>query len=212
MKINIGPYRNRWTTLRFEEWYIRIKYGNKQVPYWNGVDLVGIQDVGDLEDGDWLDRSVQKISDIWQDLLNLTVNKIIDGMDRKVKVRIDPYDTWSMDNTLALIILPMLKQLRKSTHSSCQVDDADVPEELRSTAVPVVVDHNIDDNYHKRWEWVLGEMIWAFEQIVDEDHESQFFDHSVKPYVHDREGHVKHSERIQRGTILFGKYYQGLWD
>jgi hypothetical protein len=74
------------------------------------------------------------------------------------------------------------------------------------------VDHNIDDNYHKRWEWALGEMIWAFEQIVDEDHESQFFDHSVKPYGHDREGHVKHSERIQRGTILFGKYYQGLWD
>ena len=212
MKINIGPYRNRWTTLRFEQCYIRIKYGNKQVPYWNGVNLVAIEGIGDLETGDWLDRSVQKISDIWQDILNLTVNKIIDGTDRTVKVRIDTYDTWSMDDTLALIILPMLKQLQKSTHSSCQVDDADVPEELRSTMVPDVDDYGIDGNYHKRWEWVLNEMIWSFEQIVDEDHDSQFFDHSVTPCVYDKEGHVKHSERIQRGTMLFGKYYQGLWD
>ena len=32
---------------------------------------------------------------------------------RKIKVRIDPYDTWSMDDTLAHIILPMLKQLQQ---------------------------------------------------------------------------------------------------
>ena len=168
MKVYMGPYTNRWTTQRFENWYIRIKYGNKQVPYFNGVDLVGIEDVGDLEDGDWLDRSVQKISDIWQDLLNLTVNQIIDEMDRRVKVRIDPYDTWSMDHSLALIILPMLKQLRKSAHSSGRVDDDDVPEELRSTMVPAVEDYDIDDNYHKRWQWALGEMIWAFTQILDD--------------------------------------------
>lgn len=212
MKVYMGPYRNRWTTQRFENWYIRIKYGNKQVPYFNGVDLIGIEDVGDLEDGDWLDRSVQKISDVWQDVLNLTVNQIIDGMDRRVTVRIDQYDTWSMDDTLALIILPMLKQLRKSTHSSCQVDDADVPEELRSTAVPAVVDYDIDDNYHKRWEWVLNEMIWSFEQIVDEDHDDLFFDRTTIPTEYNKDGHRVHMDRIQRGTTLFGKYYQGLWD
>ena len=212
MKVYMGPYTNRWTTQRFENWYIRIKYGNKQVPYFNGVDLVGIEDVGDLEDGDWLDRSVQKISDIWQDLLNLTVNQIIDEMDRRVKVRIDPYDTWSMDHSLALIILPMLKQLRKSAHSSGRVDDVDVPEELRSTSVPAVEDYDIDDNYHKRWQWALGEMIWAFTQILDDENDSQFFDHSVTPYVYDKDGHRVHMDRIQRGTTLFGKYYQGLWD
>jgi hypothetical protein len=136
MKVYMGPYRNRWTTQRFENWYIRIKYGNKQVPYFNGVDLIGIEDVGDLENGDWLDRSVQKISDVWQDVLNLTVNQIIDGMDRRVKVRIDSYDTWSMDHTLAHIILPMLKQLQASKHGAPNVNDRDVPAELRSTAAP----------------------------------------------------------------------------
>ena len=38
--------------------------------------------------------------------------------ERKVKVRIDEYDTWSMDHTLALIILPMLKQLKATKHGS----------------------------------------------------------------------------------------------
>ena len=212
MKINIGPYRNTWTTLRFERWYIRIKYGNKQVPYWNGVDLVGIEGVGDLESGDWLDRSVQKISDIWQDLLNLTVNKIIDVTDRKVKVRIDPYDTWSMDHTLGLIIVPMLKQLKATKHGSPSVSDADVPEELRSTSVPAVKDYDIDDNYHKRWDWVMDEMIWAFEQTIDETSDDHFFDRSVEPYVYDKDGHRAHMQRIENGIQLFGKYYQGLWD
>ena len=132
---------------------------------------------------------------------------------RKVKIRIDPYDTWSMDHTLGLIIVPMLKQLKETKHGSPFVDDADVPEELSSTSAPAKENEwDLDDNHHKRWEWVMDEMIWAFEQIVDDDHESQFFDHSVKPYLYDKDGHVKHSERIQRGTILFGKYYQGLWD
>lgn len=212
MKVYMGPFRNRWTTQRFENWYISIKYGNKQVPYFNGVDLVGIEDVGDLEDGDWLDRSVQKISDICQDVLNLTVNQIIDGMDRRVKVRIDHYDTWSMDHSLALIILPMLKQLRKSAHSSGRVEDVDVPEELRSTSVPAVKDYDIDDNYHKRWEWVLGEMIWAFTQILDDNNDDLFFDRITIPTKYDKHGHRVHMDRIQRGTTLFGKYYQGLWD
>jgi hypothetical protein len=132
---------------------------------------------------------------------------------RKAKIRIDPYDTWSMDHTLGLIIVPMLKQLKATKHGSPSVSDADVPEDLRSPMGYLATeDYDVDDNYHKRWDWVMDEMIWAFEQTIDDSSENQFFDYSVKPYVYDKEGHVKHSERIQRGTILFGKYYQGLWD
>ena len=35
---------------------------------------------------------------------------------RKVKIKIDRHDTYSMDHTLALIILPMLVQLRNTKH------------------------------------------------------------------------------------------------
>lgn len=96
---------------------------------------------------------------------------------RKISVRIDPWDTWNAYHTLALVILPTLIQLRNTKHGSPWVDDEDVPEGqgLRSTeAPPVTHQGEWDDNVHKRWEWVIDEMIWAFEQILDDDAESQF--------------------------------------
>lgn len=128
---------------------------------------------------------------------------------RKVKIRIDPYDTWSMDHTLGLIIVPMLKQLKETKHGSPIVDDADVPEELRSTSAPAKENEwDVDDNHHKRWEWVIDEMIWAFEQNIDDSFPDRFW----TDYVYDRDGHKKHEERIDNGILLFGKYYRGLWD
>ena len=91
---------------------------------------------------------------------------------RKIQVRIDKYDTWNMESTLSYIIIPMLKQLKETKHGSPSVDDADVQKELRSTSVPEKENEgDIDDNWHDRWDWVLDEMIWAFEQI-NEDWES----------------------------------------
>ena len=139
-------------------------------------------------------------------------------------IKIDPWDTWSMDATLADIILPMLKQLRDTKHGAPFVDDEDVPEELKSTSAPTKEnDWDTDDNHFKRWDWVLDEMIWAFEQKVDGDSEDQFFDHSEsngktpwdKDYVgpkYDREGYEKWQERKSNGFRLFGRYYENLWD
>jgi hypothetical protein len=75
---------------------------------------------------------------------------------------------------------------------------------------------------HDRWDWVLNEMIWAFEQKVTNDDEGQFFEHSkdngmpwdkdyVRPKV-DWDGLKAHQARKENGFRLFGKYYQGLWD
>ena len=92
--------------------------------------------------------------------------------ERKISVRIDPHDTWSMYETLAHIIVPMLKQLKTSKHGSPFIDDIDVPDELKSTAAPPTEhEWDTDDNFHKRWEWALSEMIWAFEQLSDENWE-----------------------------------------
>lgn len=125
------------------------------------------------------------------------LNWVHDKKKRKVSIKIDSYDTWSMDHTLALIIVPMLKQLKANKHGSPNVDNEDVPEELR---VPKDYDgFDTDPQWHNRWDWVMGEMIWAFEQIV-EDH-----DVAIEDYK-------EHYARVKRGTTLFGKYYQGLWD
>ena len=144
-------------------------------------------------------------------------------------VRLDPWDTWSFDHTLADIILPGLRQLKATKHGAPHVDDADVPEHLRSTAAPPRENEwDIDDNHFRRWDWVLDEMIWAFEQKVTDDAESQFFDHSevdqtAAPKLgdinerlgrirYDKEGYQAWQQRKDNGFRLFGRYYEALWD
>jgi hypothetical protein len=143
---------------------------------------------------------------------------------RRVKIVIDPYDTWSMDHTLALIIVPMLKQLHATKHGAPFVDDEYVPEHLRSTAAPPAENEwDVDDNHFKRWDYVLDEMIWAMEQIANDDSDSKFYDYSevveeadlmeqVAQMKYDRDGLQKHHERIANGTKLFGIFFQSLWD
>jgi hypothetical protein len=143
---------------------------------------------------------------------------------RRVKIVIDPYDTWSMDHTLALIIVPMLKQLHATKHGAPFVDDEYVPEHLRSTAAPPTENEwDVDDNHFKRWDYVLDEMIWAMEQIANDDSESKFYDYSevveeadlmeqVAQIKCDHEGLQKHHDRIANGTKLFGIFFQNLWD
>jgi hypothetical protein len=143
---------------------------------------------------------------------------------RRVKIVIDPYDTWSMDHTLALIIVPMLKQLHATKHGAPFVDDEYVPEHLRSTAAPPKENEwDVDDNHFKRWDYVLDEMIWAMEQIVAHDNEDQFYDMSEVDEEADIQAQLdaikcdyaalqKHHDRIANGTKLFGVFFQSLWD
>ena len=94
---------------------------------------------------------------------------------RQIDVHIDRWDTWGMYHTLAVIILPMLKQLKEEKHGHPWVDDEDVPEHLRSSnAPPKENEYDWDDLSEARWDWVMDEMIWAFEQILDDDAENQF--------------------------------------
>lgn len=131
---------------------------------------------------------------------------------RKIKVKIDRYDVWSMDHTLSLIILPMLKLLKETKHGSPIVDDIDVPEHLKSTSAPSAKNEwDTDDNFHKRWEWVLDEMIWSFERMVNEDSEllESYGSNSTQEK---RKQYEENEKRKANGFLLFGKYFQALWD
>lgn len=186
MKVYIGPYTN-WV-------------GPYQI-----ADL--LQYVGVSKDrchniGEWLSETwVQKVCQWFED-----------RKKRKVKIRIDKYDTWSMDSTLAMIIVPMLKQLQATKHGSPLTDDEDVPEHLRSSSDPNFVRENawdVDDLVHARWDYIMGEMIWAFGQCLpDADPEDQFYKNGKR----DNEGLAAFEARQANGFRLFGKYYRGLWD
>ena len=145
-----------------------------------------------------------------------------DNEERVVNIQIDKYDTWNMDSTLALIILPMLKQLRETKHGSAIVDLEDIPEEMR-----VVGYNDLDQTqsyldfenkeeyeelswkqYEVRWNWVMDEMIWAFEQMVEDGNDDIYFKNGILNV----EGWKAHNKRIDNGTRLFGVYFRGLWD
>ena len=152
---------------------------------------------------------------------------------RKIEVHIDRWDTWSMDHTLALIVLPMLKQLKATKHGAPYVDPKDVPKELQPKKQTKKQKDNgeTDSTHFERWDWVLDEMIFAFDSKVNDDWEEQFetgesdirwktleggMSEMVRgpndTKVYDWEGRKAYQERISNGFRLFGKYYESLWD
>lgn len=163
--------------------------------------------------------------------------------ERKEEVHLHDYDTWNMDHTLALIALPMLKQLKDTKHGVPYIDHADMPEHLqyiRRQYDPRAAGDlfngwdDFDYEFQRQvevWDWMIDEMIWAMEQILDDDNDKQFFSGESDIYWEelengmsemkrgpndtfqiDREGLAKHNERIGNGLKLFGKYYRSLWD
>ena len=179
MKVYIGPYKN---------WIGPYQIAEK-ILFWKDKSCDAVRRLGNWFDSiKWLVRLCE-----WID----------SKRHRKIKVRIDKYDTWNMDYTLAHIILPMLKQLKETQQGAPQVDLEDVPEELRVD--DKVHPYDEDGNYFKRWQYVLNEMLFAFESQHN-DWKDEFLAKD------DFEAIRKVEERIQNGFRLFGKYYQALWD
>ena len=210
MKVYINKYKYHWISP-----YTILKF----VCFWEKNDDIfyNLKDNPDAPYEKWVNRL---------DPICKGIQAVLDFIDPKINyVKIDKWDTWSMDYTLSHIIVPMLKQLQETKHGAPCVDDEDVPVELRSTSAPAKEDdYDTDENHFKRWDWVLNEMIWTFEQNLDPKSEEQFFDHSqVEKSTHDflgqlekikidHEGLDAHQARKTNGFRLFGKYYQALWD
>ena len=133
-----------------------------------------------------------------------------DDSPRKESIHIHDYDTWNMDHSLALIALPMLKQLKETKHGVPYMDYEDMPEHLQyihrqhdPRAADDLFNKGDDfgeefDHQVKVWDWMMDEMIWAMEQVIDDDIE----------HIAD----IDHHERVGNGLKLFGKYYRSLWD
>lgn len=131
---------------------------------------------------------------------------------KRVSVRVDDYDIWSADFTLAQIIVPVLKKLQEQKHGSPHVDNEDVPEHLRTPEGFNLYNGDNDDHFHDRWDYVLDEMIWAFEHAIIDD--AQYY--VIKPDgtqgEFDRKAQELDDERALKGRMLFAKYFNALWD
>ena len=239
MKIKIGPYENWYGPYQLAEtlcfWAKKEKdeYGIPRKPDW----------VHNF--GEWLAHgSVEPEPEVgeirsWdrerhETVLSKFLTWIHSKKKRTIKVHIDRWDTWSMDDTLAHIILPMLVQLKATKHGAPQVDIDDVPKHLKPTKKALAAynkDGTTDEQFFERWDWVLDEMIFAFDSKVNdgwedqfetgesdlqflqlEDGMSQMVEGPNHTKVYDWEGRKAYEARIQNGFRLFGKYYQNLWD
>lgn len=157
----------------------------------------------------------------WQNLWGLW------RRERIIKVKIDPWDVWSLDHTLAEVIAPALREYQlKDNRGIPFTDPSDGPPEYA----------NEGEHSQARWEWILDEIVWAF-SVYNTDWENEFYhgradwdfkeipgtDHlpdgphyelvkgSGHTLTHDAAGQAKFRDRIDRGLLLFAKYYSNLW-
>lgn len=150
---------------------------------------------------------------------------------RKLVVRIDPWDVWSADYTLSLIILPLLILYRREMHG--------IPMQMFSKEYHALLDskkywkekelnrktgrigplerrlRKLSDEAFTRWKETIDEMIWAFKQVVGS--EPSFW--KVKPNhkkgikgVMDMDAWKAYHDRISAGIRLFGENFQSLWN
>lgn len=126
--------------------------------------------------------------------------------NRIADVEIEKHDLYNMDTTLAQIIHPMLVKFRENVNCYPEVDDEDMvyaPENLRHA-----VKTDDSDNGCARWCYILDEMIFAFDNVK---HKWEREEEILKMSLNAIEECLNHLSRVQRGTILFGKYYNHLW-
>jgi len=102
-----------------------------------------------------------------------------DETERKIRIRIDKWDVWNMDHTLSMLIVPLLKELKRQHHG--------YPMGLTP----------------KKWDLILDDMVWTFENIIDEDELNIGMN---------KEERINFDKRIKKGLNLFAKHFRDLWD
>jgi len=140
--------------------------------------------------------------DMFDTIFETTINKILSPITATY-VKVDNYDVWGADTTLAHIIHPTLVKLKEKKQGSPQVDNDDVPEELKATEEELRLYREAaetDDKYHDRFDYVISEMIFAFDYVKNEK-QLDFEEYTEETHA-----------RAQNGLRLFGKYYFSLWD
>lgn len=133
---------------------------------------------------------------------------------RKISVKLDDYDVWDVGETLAEVIVPLLKKLKQVKDGIPNVQDDDLPEDIR-TKYPVEPNDYFHADYTPihmeriaaKWEYAIDAMIFAFDSYRT-NWEDQFH---MNGLLYDKDGYDAYEKKILNGRILFAKYYDNLW-
>lgn len=144
-----------------------------------------------------------------------------DNTPRVVDVVVESFDLYNADNTIGLIIHPILVAYKDKCTSVFYVDDEDVPDELKTGGTDS--DFKDFDAGKRKQDWVIDEMIYAFECLgPNSDWEGKYYNfkdgYDTAPfekmhlfYEVDEEGLEAAEKRLNNGLRLFGRYCRGLW-
>lgn len=125
---------------------------------------------------------------------------IVHDMDR-VSVTIDSWDTYSLNHTLALIIAPSLKKFKEIQNKKGGISLTFFRKSDKTDRHGNYTDGSCK-KAQERFNKVLDEMIWVFNQIANNNKdEPEFFGKNRDQY----------HKRIQNGLDLFAKNYGDLW-
>jgi hypothetical protein len=179
MKIIIGPYINYWGVYHLFGLLSKVGFSKETTDRWAE------------NSPEWLNQIF-----LWVETKRKVTRKIV----------IHPYDTWSMDHTLAYIIKPMLKQLKATKHgipmSAFEDSDGIDPKYGGPSESAMVL-------AEARWNLILDKMIWSFERLNDDE---EWLDHFKVGEAYNSEAYKAYQEHISEGFRLFGEHYQSLWD
>ena len=167
--------------------------------------------------------------------MKISMGKFPKSGERKIDIKIDNFDTWNLDHTMAMILYPALLQLKEIKHG--------LPSEFAEVGGEDWHNQQSFDFYsettaecfalgEKRWGEVMDKMIWSFQQLALDNYDDKYhhgemkmgwtdmdsnglstmIDENPGEHWYDHVGHLLHHDRIQEGLDLFSKYYRNLWD
>lgn len=152
------------------------------------------------DDDDKVIEIFNKIDEIkWLERFNNFINNLNEKINsKKDTIKIDKWDVWNLNITLAKIIYPSLLEYKR------QID----------------VYHEVKDEFKED----IDKMIFSF-KALNEDWEQQFYSKIEnkdkdkgdiiqinKSFEFDDKGYDSYNEKINEGLKLFGEKYMSLWN
>jgi hypothetical protein len=134
--------------------------------------------------------------------------------ERVADVQIEEHDLWSLDSTLAMVILAALKKFKEAQQNPF----AGTPGKVFHEVEDEIYDCKTIDMFdleerellvqtaaQRRWGEILDKMIWSFENIVNEGWVDLPLDVDSQRKIREYEA------RLQEGIDLFARYFRSLW-
>jgi hypothetical protein len=103
---------------------------------------------------------------------------------RRIDIQIDPFDTWSLDHTIASIVLPSLIQLKNTKHGVPSGFTDRVGGDFDNNLVFDFIKEDDTEVFNQlcdNWDDVLDKMIWSFLQLsIEDDYDNQYHHGKMK--------------------------------